>query len=113
MVSIPYFELHQTNIQPYDVTTEVHEGDNEVKVEVSDLGIHHAVSVDGLFRSQRKIRISRLRRDLGGDERRQARSTSTCVASNLDLSIRGAILRGPICGAGPIHCPVRTGWRTP
>ncbi len=45
----PYFELHQARIQPYDVTAQAREGENEVAVEVSDLGVPHAVSVDGLF----------------------------------------------------------------
>jgi hypothetical protein len=45
----PYFELHQARIQPYDVTAQAREGENEITVEVSDLGVPHAVSVDGLF----------------------------------------------------------------
>ena len=45
----PYFELHQARIQPYDVTVQSREGDNDITVEVSDLGVPHAVSVDGLF----------------------------------------------------------------
>lgn len=45
----PYFEEHQTRLQPYDVTSQAREGENEIKIEVSDLGIPHAVSVDGLF----------------------------------------------------------------
>lgn len=45
----PYFEEHQTRLQPYDVTAQAREGENEIKIEVSDLGIPHAVSVDGLF----------------------------------------------------------------
>jgi hypothetical protein len=45
----PYFEQHQARIQPYDATPQAREGENEVKVEVSDLGVPHAVSVDGFF----------------------------------------------------------------
>lgn len=45
----PYFEQHQARIQPYDVTAHAREGENEMKIEVSDLGVSHAVSVDGLF----------------------------------------------------------------
>jgi hypothetical protein len=45
----PYFELHQTRIQPYDLTARAREGENEIRIEVSDLGVPHAVSVDGLF----------------------------------------------------------------
>lgn len=45
----PYFEQHQTRIQPYDLTAAAREGEIELRIEVSDLGIPHAVSVDGLF----------------------------------------------------------------
>ncbi len=45
----PYFEMHQARIQPYDVADAACEGDNELEVEVSDPGLPHAVSVDGLF----------------------------------------------------------------
>lgn len=45
----PYFEAHQTRIQPHDVAAQAREGENEVEIEVSDLGVPHAVSVDGLF----------------------------------------------------------------
>jgi hypothetical protein len=48
----PYFELHQARIQPYDVTAQTREGENEIKIEVSDLGVPHAVSVDGLFEAE-------------------------------------------------------------
>ena len=50
----PYFERHQARIQPYDVTAQAREGQNEIKVEVSDLGLPHAVSVDGLFETEER-----------------------------------------------------------
>jgi hypothetical protein len=45
----PYFEAHQARIQPYDATPQAREGENEIRIEVSDLGVPHAVSVDGFF----------------------------------------------------------------
>ena len=48
----PYFEAHHTRLQPYDVTASMRDGENEVVIEVSDLGLAHAVSVDGLVETE-------------------------------------------------------------
>jgi hypothetical protein len=45
----PYFEQHQTRIQSYDLTAMAKEGETELRIDVSDLGIPHAISVDGMF----------------------------------------------------------------
>jgi hypothetical protein len=47
----PYFERHVARLQPYDVTAHVHQGPNEVELELSDLGRPVALLVDARFES--------------------------------------------------------------
>lgn len=48
----PYFERGRARIQPYDISAYVRQGENEVRIDVSDLGEPQAVLVDALIEAQ-------------------------------------------------------------
>lgn len=48
----PYFERGRVRVQPYDISAYMQQGDNEVRIDVSELGASPSVLVDALIEEQ-------------------------------------------------------------